>query len=109
MRFGERLRNLREDNDETQREIGDLIFVSHKMISDYERGIHFPRDERVIITLAEHFGVSIDYLFGVSDMQNSEKENELIKKYNTLTPDQKNEVLDFINFLIYKNEKKEDN
>ena len=63
MTFGERLKELREDNDEKQKDIADLLFVSNKVISDYERGIHFPRDERIITTLANHFGVSIDYLF----------------------------------------------
>ena len=52
MSFGERIRALREDNDETQQEIADLIFVSNKVISDYERGIHFPRDEKAIVILA---------------------------------------------------------
>ena len=43
MTFGERLKELREDNDEKQKDIADLLFVSNKVISDYERGIHFPR------------------------------------------------------------------
>lgn len=71
MTFGERLRELREDNDEKQKDIADLLFVSNKVISDYERGIHFPRDERVIIALANHFGVSIDYLFGITNIKKS--------------------------------------
>ncbi len=107
MRFGERLRNLREDKDETQKEIAELIFVSHKMISDYERGIHFPRDEKVIITLAKHFDVSLDYLFGITDIKSGAEENELLKKYNKLSPSQRDEVMDFICYLLEKNKKEQ--
>ncbi len=41
MTLGKRLRELREDNDEKQKDFADLLFVSGKVISDYERGIHF--------------------------------------------------------------------
>ena len=68
MSFGERLRSLREDNDEKQRDIAKLLFVSANMISAYELGKHFPKNEKSLITLAEHFNVSLDYLLGYSDI-----------------------------------------
>ena len=85
MTFGERLKELREDNDEKQKDIADLLFVSNKVISDYERGIHFPRDERVIITLANHFGVSIDYLFGITNIKNHTYSNDFLIVFHSLT------------------------
>ena len=72
MRFGERLRSLREDNDEKQKDIAKLLFVSANMISSYELGKHFPKNEKSLITLAEHFDVSLDYLLGYSDIPKHE-------------------------------------
>jgi len=103
MTFGERLKELREDNDEKQKDIADLLFVSNKVISDYERGIHFPRDERVITTLANHFSVSIDYLFGITNIKNHTYSNDFLNVFHSLTPIQKNEVMDFMQFLAAKN------
>ncbi len=68
MTFGERLKSLREDNDEKQKDIAKLLFVSANMISAYELGKHFPKNEKSLITLAEHFGVSLDYLLGYSNI-----------------------------------------
>lgn len=72
MNFGERLKSLREDNDEKQKDIAKLLFVSANMISAYELGKHFPKNEKSLITLAEHFNVSLDYLLGYSDIQKYE-------------------------------------
>lgn len=105
MTFGERLKELREDNDEKQKDIADLVFVSNKVISDYERGIHFPRDEHVITALAEHFNVSIDYLFGITDIKKHTCSNDFLNIFQRLTQEQKNEVIDFMQFLLSKNEK----
>lgn len=68
MNFGERLKSLREDNDEKQKDIAKLLFVSANMISAYELGKHFPKNEKSLITLAEHFNVSLDYLLGYSNI-----------------------------------------
>lgn len=68
MNFGERLKSLREDNDEKQKDIAKLLFVSANMISAYELGKHFPKNEKSLITLAEHFDVSLDYLLGHSNV-----------------------------------------
>lgn len=103
MTFGERLKELREDNDEKQKDIADLLFVSNKVISDYERGIHFPRDERVITAIANHFGVSTDYLFGITNIKNPTYSNDFLSLFQSLPQAQKNEVIDFMLFLIDKN------
>lgn len=72
MSFGDRLRSLREDNDEKQKDIAKLLFVSANMISAYELGKHFPKNEKSLIILAEHFNVSLDYLLGYSDVPKHE-------------------------------------
>ena len=75
MNFGERLKNLREDRDEKQRDIAKLLYLSVNMISAYELGKHFPKNEKSLITLADHFGVSLDYLLGYSDIPKHDSNN----------------------------------
>lgn len=102
MRFGERLKELREDHDEKQKDIADLLFVSNKVISDYERGIHFPRDERVITAIAKHYGVTTDYLFGITDSKSARGGDDFLSLYLSLSKEQKKEAIDFMQFLTYK-------
>ena len=63
--FGEMLAELRQDAGLTQKELADKLFVSKGTISNYENGIHYPDIER-LISLAELFGVTTDYLLGRS-------------------------------------------
>lgn len=63
--FGEMLAELRQDADLTQKELADRLFVSKGTISNYENGIHYPDIEK-LVSLAELFGVTTDYLLGRS-------------------------------------------
>lgn len=62
-RFGELLAELRKDKGLSQRELGHIIHVSVGTISNYETGVHFPDVEK-LISLADFFGVTTDYLLG---------------------------------------------
>ena len=69
MNHKERIRILREDHDKTQSEIAELLNVGQKTYSDYELGkSRIPVDS--LITLAEYYNVSVDYISGVSDICN---------------------------------------
>lgn len=69
MKYTERIRALREDNDFNQSQIAELLNVGQKTYSDYELGkIRIPIDS--IITLAKHYNVSLDYICGISDIKN---------------------------------------
>ena len=69
MKYAERIRALREDNDFNQTQIAELLNVGQKTYSDYELGkIRIPIDS--IIVLAKHYNVSLDYICGVSDIKN---------------------------------------
>lgn len=63
--FGEILMQLRQEKHLSQAELGNVIFVSGGTISNYEKGVHYPDVEKLVV-LAEYFGVSIDYLLGRS-------------------------------------------
>ena len=61
-----RIRALREDNDKTQQEIADLLCINQTTYSKYELGrVAIPID--ALMTLADFYGVSLDYLAGRSD------------------------------------------
>lgn len=66
MTFYENLRNIREDRGFTQKQIAEVLETTRQYYSDYENG---KRDIpiRVYITLANFYGVSIDYLAGLEE------------------------------------------
>lgn len=57
------IRNLREDNDKTQKELAAFLHVKQTTYSKYELGkINIPIE--IFIQLADYYDVSIDYLVG---------------------------------------------
>jgi len=60
-----RIRDLREDNDLTQKQIAEYLMCDQSLYSKYERGEReIPLN--LIIKLADYYNVSIDYLVGRS-------------------------------------------
>lgn len=66
MKYYERIRALREDRDLTQQEIADILHIGQKTYSDYELDNTRIPVER-LITLAKFYGVSMDYICGLTD------------------------------------------
>jgi transcriptional regulator with XRE-family HTH domain len=63
----ERIRNLRIDNDLTQKQVAGVLGVKQNTYSQYEIGVlKYPID--VLIKLAYRFETSIDYLVGITDV-----------------------------------------
>lgn len=61
--YQNRLRDLREDRDLKQKELAQLLQVHQTTYSDYELGaLNIPVP--ALHTLADYYGVSIDYLLG---------------------------------------------
>ncbi len=102
MGFAQRLKSLREDNDEKQKDIAKLLNVSSSMISFYESGIHFPRDEKLLLKIAEHFDVSMDYLMGMTDIPNYREITKIFSDISTLSQDSLKRLADYIDFLKFK-------
>ncbi len=72
-----RLKDIREDRDITQQQIADYLHVKQNTYSQYESGKRqLPVD--IVIALAQYYGVTTDYLLGVSDIPNpySMKQNQ---------------------------------
>lgn len=59
----ERIRNLREDNDRTQQEIADILFINRRTYAAYENGINSMTPE-TLCKIADIYGTSVDYLLG---------------------------------------------
>ena len=64
--YQRRLRDLREDHDKTQQDIADVLGTSQTRYARYERGAN-ELPLRHLLTLADYYGVSADYLLGRSD------------------------------------------
>lgn len=61
-----RLRDLREDNDLTQQQIAEILNTKQTIYSRYERGYqNIPLE--FLLSLANYYNVSIDYIFGRTD------------------------------------------
>ena len=62
----QRIRNLREDHDLTQRKMGEILACSQRVYSNYERGeLDIPTE--ILIKLADYYDVSVDYILGRTD------------------------------------------
>ena len=101
-----RIRELREEKRESQQKMAMLLNVSQTMISRYESGQAYP-DVGMLITLAKHFGVSVDYLIGVSDSKLpysrsnlSEQEQQMLFMFKRLSKTQKEKAMSYIEGML---------
>lgn len=62
----QRIRELREDHDLTQVQMGKILSCSQRVYSNYERGeLDIPTE--ILIQLADFYEVSVDYLLNRTD------------------------------------------
>ena len=99
MTFGERLRQLREERNLTQKALAGVIGVSPRMVSFYESGTHFPREEGILLKLAQFFRVSTDYLLGYSDVRCGEELRKLNQAFQGLPEAERESLMDYLDFL----------
>ncbi len=72
MPYYRRIRDLREDKDLTQTQMGLILSCSQRVYSNYERGdIDIPTT--ILIKLADFHNVSVDYLLDRTDNRNLNK------------------------------------
>ncbi len=61
-----RIRDLREDKDLTQKQMGEILSCSQRVYSNYERGeLDIPTE--ILIKLADFHNVSVDYILNRTD------------------------------------------
>lgn len=67
-----RIRELREDNDLTQKQLAKKLNCSQQVYSNYELGQRdIPTD--ILIKLSKFYNVSSDYILEISDSPNIQK------------------------------------
>ena len=88
---GTRIRMLRKESGMTQVELGKLLGVGQPAIISYEKDISDPPHDR-LIRLSNIFGVSLEYLLGISDDRENrpERSTNVIKEINLLIDDLQN-------------------
>lgn len=58
------LKELREDHDLTQKQVGEIIHTTQQVYSRYEKGSN-ELPIRHLVTLAKYYKVSTDYILGL--------------------------------------------
>ena len=86
--YGMRIRQLRIKEGLTQEELGESLGVSKVAISQYENETRNPSND-ILIKLSRKFGVSVDYILGVTSDLCREPESE----YNSKDEDPELEIL----------------
>ena len=64
--FGERLKELRLEKGETQEQTAKALGVSAICYLHYEKNQREPSFD-LLVKIAQHFNISLDYLFGLED------------------------------------------
>ncbi|MBE6756610.1 MAG: helix-turn-helix transcriptional regulator [Ruminococcaceae bacterium] len=63
-----RIKDLREDADLTQQNIAEYLNIKQNTYCQYEKGQRqIPID--LLIKLTEYYGVSVDYILGLTDIK----------------------------------------
>ena len=73
-----RIKDLREDRDLRQIDVAEAVGIDQRSLSNYETGKTNP-DSDTVIKLARFFGVSCDYLLGVTD-SNLRDDREVVRE-----------------------------
>ena len=111
--FYQRLRDLKEDRDLKQSSIAEVINVSENQYGRYERGENDIPLEKALI-LANFYNVSLDYItgrtndkkgFNKSDLPESEV--NLLKKFLSLSEQQRGIIIGRIEAMTEENEERQ--
>lgn len=108
MKFGERLKSLRESANVTPDEFSKIINKSRSSLSGYETNNILP-DHKTLFLIADYFDCSLDYLLGRSEFRDIEEEQlykqkqlkygiKDLNRYNRLLMDK----LESLNTVYYR-------
>lgn len=88
MKFNEKLRYLMEERNITQKLAAEDLHIAPSTMSGYVRGVSEP-DFETLKTIAEYFGVTVDFLLDTqSSGSESSAEEGLLKTFREMTPQQ---------------------
>ena len=87
-----RIRDLRYDNDITQKQMGDYLNCSQRSYSDYERGTtRFPIS--ALIQLALFYDTSVDYLLNLTDDKRPHPRRKVWRNMQSVREDKKHRAV----------------
>lgn len=81
-----RIKELRLAAGKSQAELADIVGVNKQAISQYERGVRYPRPE-IMEALTDYFNVSTEFLMGrteVSPLLITPDERRILEAYRRL-------------------------
>lgn len=113
--FSHRLRELREDLGLTQKQLAEMLNLTQSTIAYYENGRKMPTLENAV-RITKIFNTSLDYLVGVTDrhqaLENIKEDRVsyydnkcLSNAIGSLSADSLKELVNFIDYLKYKDNK----
>lgn len=82
--FSSRLKELINEKGLSLRDLAADMGVTFTALSDWQRGNKTPRADSIVI-LARYFGVSSDYLLGLTDVRTSETDIRSVAEYTGLS------------------------
>ena len=68
-KLGKQIQLIRKKENLTQEQLSKIIKIDAKSISKIEKGECEPR-ANILVEMSKYFGVSIDYILGISDVKN---------------------------------------
>lgn len=113
MSFGERLQNLLDERDMSQKRLAEELNMAATTINGYIKE-HRQPDYNTLIRIAEHLGVTTDYLLGVSKFRRAEeqvltaKEENLVGLYRNLQSDKQDLLIEQAEFYQRVRKKEEE-
>lgn len=105
MTFGQRLKQLMDDRNITQRQISKELNIAVSTLNGYANDYREP-DFSTLSSLAHYFNVSADYLLGISttpqlpDIANDHDAQRLLYFYQCLSPNMKPLLIDQAKLLL---------
>ncbi len=101
MKFGDTLRCLIEDNDKTQKEIAKELNIAPTTLGNYIRNLREP-DFKTLISIANCFNVSTDYLLDNAGRKEISTEQERLLNIYSRIPREKKGLFIEIGKLMCK-------
>jgi len=105
-KLGQRIKQLRKQNNWTQKELAAKIDVRFPQLNKYECGLHAPPVEKLIKT-AEIFDTTVDYLLTGNDSEERPLHNlRLMERFEALqefNAEDQEAVIKLIDAMIVKN------
>ena len=100
LNIGERIAQLRKQQNLSQQGLADKIGASRTIIGNYERNANTPSIE-VLLKLAKVFNVSVDFLVGEGELSSYNKDVlKRIEDIERLDPDTKKHLFFLIDNVI---------